>query len=139
MQGDPLQIHGDPAVIDTIYDISPSQRVIWAHSGTFPYPDLIADYLKRYPALTVDLSVRNEQIAPNGKISDVWYELFISQPDRFMIGVDTYSVLRWHKFDSSVATIRNWLAQLPDDVAQQIAYDNALALFGKPGEVNINP
>lgn len=127
----PLQIHGDPAVIDTVYDIMPSQPVIWAHAGTFPYPDLIADYLQRYPALYVDLSVRDERIAPKGRISDEWYELLTRFPDRFMVGVDTYSLSRWNNFDSAVAVIRNWLAQLPDDVAKQLAYDNAAALFDK--------
>lgn len=127
----PLQIHGDPAVIDTVYDIMPSQPVIWAHAGTYPYPDLITDYLQRYPALYVDLSVRDERIAPNGHISDEWYELFIRFPNRFMIGVDTYSLSRWNNFDSVVATIRNWLAQLPDEVAKQLAFENAAALFNK--------
>lgn len=129
----PLQIHGDPAVIDTVYDIKPSQSVIWAHAGTFPYPDLIADYLQRYPALYVDLSVRDERIAPAGQISDEWYELFIRFPDRFMVGVDTYSLSRWNDFDSAVAIIRNWLAQLPDDIAKQLAYKNAAVFFDKPG------
>mgnify|MGYP000727106082 CR=1 FL=1 len=127
----PLQIHGDPAVIDTVYDISPAQPVIWAHAGTFPYPDLVADYLQRYPALTIDLSVRDDRIAPNGRISDDWYELFIRFPDRFMVGVDTFSLSRWHHFDAAVATIRNWLGQLPDDVAARLAYENAAALFGR--------
>ncbi|MDX1812245.1 MAG: amidohydrolase, partial [Gammaproteobacteria bacterium] len=127
----PLQIHGDPAVIDTVYDIMPAQPVSWAHAGTFPYPDLIADYLQRYPALHVDLSVRDERIAPNGQISDEWYELFIRFPNRFMVGVDTYSLSRWKNFDSAVAVIRHWLAQLPDDIAKQLAYDNAASFFGK--------
>ena len=126
----PLQIHADPAVIDTLYDISPTQPVIWAHAGTFPYPDLVADYLQRYPALTIDLSVRDDRIAPDGRISDDWYELFIRFPDRFMVGVDTFSLSRWQHFDAAVATIRQWLEQLPDHVARQLAYDNAAALFG---------
>lgn len=129
----PLQIHGDPAVIDTVYDIAPSQTVIWAHAGTFPYPDLIADYLQRYPALNIDLSVRDGRIAPNGLISDDWYELFVMFPNRFMIGVDTYSTSRWHTYDAVVANIRNWLAQLPDDIAKKLAYDNAARLFGSTG------
>jgi len=130
----PLQIHGDPAVIDTVYEVSPSQPVIWAHAGTFPYPDLLADYLQRYPALSIDLSVRDERIAPDGQISDDWYELFIRFPDRFMVGVDTFSLSRWHHFDAAVATIRNWLGQLPDDVAKRLAYDNAAAFFGQSGD-----
>lgn len=125
----PLQIHGDPAVIDTVYDINPSQIVIWAHAGTFPYPDLITDYLHRYPALYIDLSVRDERIAPNGQINDEWYDLFIKFPDRFMIGIDTYSLSRWKNFDAVVATVRRWLAQLPEDVARRLAYDNAAVLL----------
>jgi predicted TIM-barrel fold metal-dependent hydrolase len=130
----PLQLHTDPAVIDTVYDIAPGLPVIWAHAGTFPYPDLVADYLQRYPALHVDLSVRDGRIAPDGTINDDWYELFVRFPDRFMIGVDTFSLSRWHDFDNAVATIRQWLAQLPEDVATRLAYDNAAALFAKSGQ-----
>ena len=102
---------------------------IWAHAGTFPYPDLIADYLRRYPALHIDVSVRDDRIARNGEISDDWYELFLTYPDRVMIGVDTYSLSRWHNFDSAVERIRRWLALLPDEIASRLAYDNAAAFF----------
>lgn len=128
-RGLPLLIHADPAVIDIVYDIAPSQSVIWAHAGTYPYPDLVADYLQRYAELRIDLSVRDERIAPGGVISDDWYELFVRFPNRFMVGVDTYSTSRWSNFESVVATTRHWLSQLPDDVAKQLAYDNAAALF----------
>jgi hypothetical protein len=127
----PLQIHGDPVVIDTVYDIAPQQQVIWAHAGTYPYPDLIADYLKRYPYLYVDLSMRDGRIAPDGQLDDSWYELFVAYPDRFMIGVDTYSLSRWQDFDTAVKTLRGWLAQLPDDTAARLSYGNAASLFGK--------
>jgi len=125
----PLLLHTDPAVIDTVYESAPTHPVIWAHAGTFPYPDLIADYLKRYPALHIDLSVRDERIAPNGIIQDDWYDLFNSYPDRFMVGVDTYSLSRWENYHSVVTSIRNILTQLPEDVANQLAYKNAAALL----------
>lgn len=121
----PLNIHADPAVIDAVYELAPEHPVIWAHAGTFPYPDLLADYLRRYPQLHIDLSVRDERIAPGGILSDDWYELLVKYPARFMVGVDTYSKERWNRFDQVVNTIRNWLSQLPTDIAQQIAYANA--------------
>ena len=127
----PLLIHGDPAVIDTVYDIAPKQPVIWAHASTFPYPDLIADYLQRYPDLSIDLSMRDERIAPMGQLDDAWYELFVTYSNRFMVGVDTYSVSRWQNYDAAVAAMRNWLAQLPDEIAAQLAYGNAATLFKK--------
>jgi len=129
----PLLLHADPAVIDTVYQQAPGHPVIWAHAGTFPYPDLIADYLMRYPALRVDLSVRDERIAPNGVLRDSWYELFVRLPDRFMIGVDTYSLSRWHHYDEAVARIRRWLRELPADVARRLVYGNAAALFDIAG------
>jgi len=127
----PMLIHGDPAVIDTVYDIAPTMQLIWAHAGTFPYPDLVADYLQRYPTLLVDLSMRDERIAPQGRLDDAWYELLVSYPDRFMVGVDTYSLSRWQDFDAAVARIQNWLSQLPDDIAMQLAHGNAARLYDK--------
>jgi len=129
----PLMLHADPAVIDTVYEQAPGHPVIWAHAGTFPYPDLIADYLTRYPALHVDLSVRDERIAPDGIFRDDWYELFVRYPDRFMVGVDTYSTSRWHTYDETAARIRQWLRELPADVATRLAYGNAAALFDIAG------
>lgn len=125
----PLLMHADPAVIDTIYETEPDVRVIWAHAGTYPYPDLLQDYLELYPYLYIDLSVRDERIAPDGIISDEWYNLFIRFPDRFLVGVDTYSTLRWEEYDKVINGIRHWLNQLPDDVRRKISYSNAAELL----------
>jgi predicted TIM-barrel fold metal-dependent hydrolase len=125
----PLLLHVDPAVIDTLYEIAPKQRVIWAHAGTFPYPDLIADYLRRYPPLRVDLSVRNDRIAPHGELRDEWYELFTTHPERFMIGIDTYSLSRWRAYSKVAERIREWTSQLPEDVALRLIYENAAEAF----------
>jgi Tat protein secretion system quality control protein TatD with DNase activity len=125
----PLMLHADPAVIDTLYDIAPNHPVIWAHAGTFPYPDLVADYLQRYPALHIDVSMRDERIAANGEISDDWYGLLVTYPTRIMVGVDTFSLSRWHDFDTAAGRIRQWLALLPDEIGSRLAYDNAAAFF----------
>jgi len=125
----PMVLHTDPAVIDTLYEIAPGLPLIWAHAGTYPYPDLIADYLRRYQALHIDLSMRDERIAPGGEIMDDWYELFVTYPDRVMIGVDTYSLSRWRDFDGAVERTRQWLALLPDEIGSRLAYGNAAAFF----------
>lgn len=129
-----LLMHADPAVIDTIYEIAPDVTVLWAHAGTYPYPDLLQDYLRRYPRLHIDLSVRNEPIAPDGKIADAWYDLFVQFPDRFVVGVDTYSTNRWRTYGSVIDKIRQWLTQLPADVRDRLAYENAERLFARPAE-----
>jgi hypothetical protein len=127
--GLPLLIHADPAVIDTVFETTPDVTVIWAHAGTFPYPDLVDDYLDRYPRLYVDLSVRDERIAPGGMLRDAWYDLFLKHPDRCLVGVDTYSVNRWDRYHRVSERIRHWLSQLPHEVAERLAYRNAERLF----------
>lgn len=127
--GLPLILHADPAVIDSLYDQFPDARVIWAHAGAYPYPALISDYLERYPPLMVDLSMRNERIAPDGQLAEAWELLFFEHSDRFMVGVDTYSSQRWDDYTRVSTETRDWLSQLPDDIARQIAMSNALREF----------
>ncbi|MDZ7660769.1 amidohydrolase family protein [Thiohalophilus sp.] len=125
----PLLMHCDPAVIDTLYEIEPGVTVIWAHAGTYPYPDLLDDYLQRYPRLYIDVSVRDDRIAPDGMLADTWYNLFIQHPEKFLIGVDTYSTQRWREYGKVVKIIRTWLSQLPADVADKLSHQNADRLF----------
>jgi hypothetical protein len=129
-RGLPLQLHCDPAVIDTLFDHAPGARVIWAHAGAYPYPPLLRDYLQRYPGLYVDLSVRDQRVAPNGQLDPRWELLLMEHSERFMVGVDTYRTDRWQAFAEVVGEIRNWLGQLPEEVSDAIAYGNAARLFG---------
>jgi hypothetical protein len=50
--------------------------------------------------------------------------------DRFMIGTDTYVTPRWGEYVGLVEQHRNWLSQLPLDIASDIAWRNATRLFG---------
>ena len=134
----PLLLHCDPAVIDSLYEHSPVARVVWAHAGSYPYPDLLRDYLDRYPRLYIDLSMRDARIAPEGELDPDWERLLWEYPDRFMVGVDTFSVARWSGYDEAATRIRNWLAQLPEAVARRIAYRNAAVVF-KPNAVIDKP
>lgn len=129
--GLPVMIHGDPAVIDRAYELEPDVRILWAHAGTFPYPPLIADYLRRYPALYADLSMRSERLNADGFMPLDWQDLLLEFPERFLIGADTFSTRRWMELEDHVAEIRSWLAQLPPDVADRIARTNAQSLFAE--------
>jgi hypothetical protein len=133
-QGLPLQMHCDPAVIDALFEHAPAATVIWAHAGAYPYPPLLRDYLHRYPGLHLDLSVRDQRIAPEGRLDPDWEWLLLEYSDRFLVGVDTYRTARWDDFAKVVTQIRNWLDQLPAPVSEAIAYRNAARLFGRPVE-----
>lgn len=125
----PLQMHCDPAVIDALFEHVPKATVIWAHAGAYPYPPLLRSYLARYPNLHIDLSMRDQRIAPGGQIDPEWELLLLEYSDRFMIGADTYHTERWSNFAQLSERIRNWLEQLPNDVSEAIAYRNATQLF----------
>lgn len=128
-RGLPLLMHCDPSVIDTLFEIAPEATVIWAHAGAYPYPPLLRDYLERHPSLHLDLSVRDARIAPGGELDPAWENLLLEFPDRFLVGVDTYWTGRWFEAETVADEMRNWLAQLPDEVARAIAWDNATRLF----------
>jgi hypothetical protein len=125
----PLMLHTEPAVIDHVFMTVPEVTVVWAHAGTYPYPDLLRDYLQRYPRLYADLSMRNERIAPDGVIAENWAWLLMEYTDRFMIGVDTFHPGRWREFGTVQAATADWLAQLPPRVANAIAAGNADRIY----------
>lgn len=126
----PMLLHCDPAVIDSLFEHTPEAVVIWAHAGAYPYPQILRDYLGRYPRLYIDLSVREARIAPQGKLDPDWEALLWDYPERFLAGVDTFSTARWDDYAGVAGRIRGWLAQLPDRIAAQIGYLNAQRLYG---------
>lgn len=125
----PLLMHCDPAVIDALFEHAPAATVVWAHAGAYPYPALLRDYLQRYPRLYIDLSVRDDRIAPDGELDADWELLLLEHPQRFLVGVDTFRTERWARFGEVAAIMRAWLAQLPTDVARLIARDNGERVF----------
>jgi predicted TIM-barrel fold metal-dependent hydrolase len=51
-------------------------------------------------------------------------------PDRFLVGSDTWTDQRWERYGAIMDEYRAWLAELPREVAEQIAFRNAERLFG---------
>jgi len=127
----PLLMHCDPVVIDALFEHASDVTVIWAHAGAYPYPPLLRDYLERYPGLHMDLSVRDERIAPSGEIESSWELLLMEFPDRFLVGVDTYSTARWKDYPKAISRTRAWLKQLPPEAAAAISRENAERLFSR--------
>lgn len=149
-QGLMLHAHSDAETVRSLLKIEPDLRIQWAHAGMSEPVQVVREMLDQYPRLIVDVSLRANTIAPsgkiarvwralslrttstvsNGKISPAWRELLIRYKDRFMIGSDTYVNSQWDTYDELIADHRNWLGQLPRDVAEAIAYRNAVREFG---------
>jgi predicted TIM-barrel fold metal-dependent hydrolase len=124
-----LHAHSDADAIERIFQQDPSARVLWAHAG-FENPAKVREMLRKHKNLWADLAFRSDQ-GTGGKVSPEWREAFIEFPDRFMVGTDTYVPERWHYVTEHAAFSRAWLADLPRDVAERIAWKNGEALFGR--------
>jgi hypothetical protein len=55
---------------------------------------------------------------------------FLEFPDRFLVGTDTFTPERWYYVVEHAKWSRQWLADLPPEVAERIAYKNGETLFG---------
>jgi predicted TIM-barrel fold metal-dependent hydrolase len=125
-----LHAHSDDEAVDILFAHNPKARIVWAHTGFTTPPETIEKYLQRYPNLWGELSYRYE-ISEGGRLKPAWRALFVKYPERFLIGSDTWVNERWAQYGEIMNGYRGWLAELPQDVAEKIAFRNAERLFGK--------
>jgi hypothetical protein len=123
-----LHSHSDADAIDRQFRQDPEARILWAHSG-FDSPEQVAAMLRKHKNLWCDLAFRNDH-ASGGKVDPAWKAVFQAFPDRFMLGTDTFTPERWYYVVEHAEAARRWLADLPPEVAERIAYKNGEALFG---------
>ncbi|MEO8756042.1 MAG: amidohydrolase family protein [Casimicrobiaceae bacterium] len=122
-----LHAHSDADAIERLFRQYPEARILWAHSG-FERPDQLRDVLRKHKNLWCDLAFRSEQGA-GGKVPAEWRAVFAEFPDRFMVGTDTFTPERWHYIVEHATWSRAWLADLPPELAERIAWRNGEALF----------
>ena len=122
-----LHAHSDIAAIEHLFTQWPQARVLWAHSG-FDRPEAVREMLRRHPRLWCDLAYRTDH-ASQGKVDPAWREAFVEFPQRFCVGSDTFTPERWHYIGAHAAYSRAWLADVPQAVAEGIAWRNAEALL----------
>jgi predicted TIM-barrel fold metal-dependent hydrolase len=123
-----FQAHADETAMERLLARYPRVRMIWAHAGLSAAPAGVERLLDRFATLWVELSLRTD-VAPDGRLDPAWRALFLKHPDRFMVGTDTWVTARWESLPQILQTIQQWLAQLPRDVAERIAFTNGDRLF----------
>ena len=146
----PLDIHIEPDAntlpgFETLIAHNPKTKIIFDHAGWYntgeATPELFRNLLKKYPNLYSSIKLRKprgegqEKVAildNNQKIKSDWLALFKQFPDRFTIGTDTKFGLGNSEADAHelLGLVNTFLTQLPDDLAQKIALDNAKSIFG---------
>ena len=122
-----LHAHSDADAVERLFRQDPEARILWAHAG-FEQPERVREMLRKHKNLWCDLAFRTDHGA-GGKPPREWREAFLEFPDRFMVGTDTYVAERWHYVPEHAAWSRAWLATLPADVAERIAYRNGEAMI----------
>ena len=122
-----LHAHSDADAVERLFRQDPEARILWAHAG-FERPERVRELLRKHKNLWCDLAFRTDHGA-GGKPPPEWREAFLEFPDRFMVGTDTYVAERWHYVPEHAAWSRAWLATLPADVAERIAYRNGEAMI----------
>jgi hypothetical protein len=123
-----LHSHSDADAIERQFKQWPQARILWAHAG-FDRPERVAEMLRKHRNLWCDLAFRTDFVS-NNKVDSAWRAVFMEFPDRFMVGTDTYTPERWHYVGEHAEWSRRWLATLPRDVAERIAWKNGEQLFG---------
>jgi predicted TIM-barrel fold metal-dependent hydrolase len=122
-----LHAHSDADAVERLFKQDPQARVLWAHSG-FDRPEAIAAMLRKHKNLWSDLAYRSDH-GGGGQVPPEWRALFTEFPDRFMVGTDTFTPERWHYLVEHAQWSRAWLATLPPELAERIAWRNGEALF----------
>lgn len=123
-----LHAHSDIDAVERLFAQWPDAKILWAHAG-FESPERVRALLRKHRNLWCDLAFRSEHGA-GGRVDPQWRALFLEFPDRFLVGTDTFTPERWPFIVEHARWSRAWLADLPAEVAERIAWKNGEALFG---------
>jgi len=123
-----LHAHVGEETVEKLLTLYPEVRILWAHAGMSSSAATVGRVLDRYPKLWVELALRGD-VAPGGTLAADWREVFLRHPERFLVGTDTWVTPRWEQIRESMRAVQDWLAQLPAEVAERIAYLNGERLF----------
>lgn len=125
-----LHAHSDIDAVERLFAQWPEAKVLWAHAG-FESPERVRALLRKHRNLWCDLAFRSDH-GGGGRVDPQWRALFLEFPDRFMVGTDTFTPERWPFIVEHARWSRTWLADLPVEVAERIAWKNGEALFSGP-------
>jgi hypothetical protein len=119
-----LHCHCDAEAIAILAGLAPGVTVLWAHAGMSAAPGEVGQLVDAWPNLVVELALRSD-VAPGGQLDPAWRDLFVRHADRFMVGTDTWIPSRFAEYVDVQNRARAWLRQLPPDVANRVASENA--------------
>jgi predicted TIM-barrel fold metal-dependent hydrolase len=127
-----IHVHSGPEPIRWLYGLDKDVKIIWAHAGLGETAETVYALMDEYKALYADTSLRDSNILNSDVgLNKEWQKILIDFQDRLMVGSDNWVNSQWDRYDDIIASQREWLALLPKDVAEKIAYKNAEKLFNR--------
>jgi hypothetical protein len=123
-----LHAHCDEEALEILFAHNPKARIIWAHTGFGTPLARVEELLRKYPAMWGELSYRMD-VAEEGQLAPAWKEFFSRHGSRFVVGSDTWVNQRWDSYPQLMAGYRQWLGELPREIAERIAWRNMAELF----------
>jgi len=131
-----------------LYSRFPGVTFIWPHAG-FASHEQVLTVLSSHDNVMVTLSKKEKAqgalsseeksemlgaaiVDSCGKLLPEWRELFYKYPERFMFATDAHKDFRWAKYLQVVEQWRFILGQLPDPIAQLLAWRNANRTYTAP-------
>ena len=125
-----LHVHSGAGPVKELFAREPKLRVLWAHAGLSEPASVVNEMLDTYPRLWTEVSLRAYSINAGGALDSAWRAVLMRHGDRILIGSDTWVTSRWDQYAQIIDEHRAWLALLPREMAEAIAYKNAMQLFG---------
>ncbi|UYV37852.1 amidohydrolase [Rhodobacteraceae bacterium D3-12] len=127
-----LHVHSGVEPVEWLFSLDPEVKIIWAHAGLSTPAKGVYAVMKRYGTLVADTSLREHDILDGaGGLDPVWEKILIEFQGRLMVGSDTWVNSQWDQYEDIIATHRRYLALLPREVAEKIAFKNAERFFGR--------
>ena len=125
------------AQLEALASSNRTGRIILNHCGVNASSETIARLFATHPNLFCEFSCRYDPTIPKSMAADYifdrftiqsgWKKVIIKHADRFMVGTE---VKEDAVYEHAIETVRfGLLANLPQDVAQAVAYGNAQRLF----------
>jgi len=138
----------DWPAFDALYSRFPGVTFIWPHAGSGSH-EQVAAVLSSHANVMVTLSKKEmhrpaasseekrellgeDAVDQCGKLRPEWRDLFTKYPERFMFATDAHKDFRWAQYEEIVEQWRLILGQLPDPLAQSLAWRNAERIYGPP-------
>lgn len=150
--GVPLMVHFEPYEVrrdfdrfHTLFEAWPRQAFIVPHMA-FASPGQVASFLDRHPNVFMTtskkvkvmgdftdpakLAATGPPFLDNGALRPEWRDVLVRHQDRILAATDAHMAKLWGSYPEGVDGQRKVLGQLPREVAEKIAYRNAVKLYG---------